>query len=667
MNIWKEESFDINLYNQVDSFFENLRGSKKLEYREGQHTMALDIMDAIKNREISLIEAGVGSGKSWGYLVPLIVSCKDKERFKGFIISTSSIALQDQLQEEIKTLSNLLEIPIDVEIAKGKNNYICQKRAEQFLAYQDNASRYPDLRDKIKEGKTERGEYQEIPTVAWKRLNVDRVKCNDCLYQKNCQYKLKRKAWPTSRAIICNHDLLAEALKREKSGKMLNIPSVLVIDEAHQLEEKIRNSYKNSLTKTGIEALIYAIYLETTEEIESSLPILTTLNQVFRTISNNAKKEYKSNNPNDIEHLDSETSGFKCTKKAKEQINKLIIEMNDLIMDAELNIGKNVNVVYRINELKEVKKILTDIVSNRQQNIYWAAFQPNTKEHVEIQYVPKNINKIASRLLSNPSYAKVFTSATLTPNVNDYGYFKKGLGLDEIVGLPIVQEFPQPSPYDYDHNTILYCATDVLSPKQQDHNLYIESLSKKVDELLEVTKGRSLILFTSKSDMEKVYQKLTEKDRDFNIILQEDGKSADLIKEQFKNDETSCLLATGAFWEGVDIKGPSLEQVIITKLPFPIVDPVIQEKASYYSDGFQEVYMPEMLLKLKQGTGRLIRSRNDKGIISILDSRMKEYGETILDALPYKNVTGSIDEVLEFARENLQNKKTTTTKVDIKQ
>ena len=138
MNIWKEKDrFNPKLYEEVDSFFENLYDNETLEYRSVQHTMALDIVDAIKNKEILLMEAEVGSGKSWGYLVPLLYASKDKENFKGFLISTSSIALQEQLKIEIENISKMLGIDIPITIAKGRNNFICKKRLDNYIRRHD--------------------------------------------------------------------------------------------------------------------------------------------------------------------------------------------------------------------------------------------------------------------------------------------------------------------------------------------------------------------------------------------------------------------------------------------------------------------------------------------------------------------------------------------------
>lgn len=160
------------------------------------------------------------------------------------------------------------------------------------------------------------------------------------------------------------------------------------------------------------------------------------------------------------------------------------------------------------------------------------------------------------------------------------------------------------------------------------------------------------MLFTSKSDMNYVYKKIGNKLDDINIYIQNDGSSQDKVKEQFKNDINSVLFSTGIFWEGIDIKGKALSNLIIARLPFPVVDPIMEYKKSKYKNGFNKVYIPEMLIKLKQGIGRLIRSETDKGIVCILDSRMDaKYQDVIRQSIPIKNFTTDIEEIKKFVKE----------------
>ena len=661
--VWEKENKILSREQeeQIDSFFANLEKSKTLEYREGQHTMALDIADAIKDRSILLIESGVGSGKSWAYLVPLIYASSGSDKFKGFIISTSSIALQEQLKKEIETLSEMLGVPkIKVTIAKGRSNYLCKRRFEFFERNAGQTEKVKSIRSRIKEGKVERTDFDDISQVDWKKMNVDKVRCTSCIYESDCTYRVQRKRWPESKAIICNHNLLVESLKRDSESPLLGEPSILIVDEAHTLEEKIRDSYKRSLNKQELESLIYGLYRHLNKNVKNDIPAIGTINSLFRKISTSAKREYNRHAAENIDVFDSESSSFKCTPTIKESIETLIKQLEELEEEAVFNrrYNRNKDFLEQINLLQETKQAFKDMVSSieKQKNVYWAAFLPGTREHIEIQYVPKNIPETARNLLKNPNYGKVFTSATLTAEGN-YEYFAKGLGIDNKIGNRITTEDPQRSPFNYDENAMLYCPLDLVTPKSHDHDSYLSSISTRINELLDVTEGRTLVLFTSKSDMREVYNRIKGENKPYNIYIQEDGKDVEALKQSFKEDTTSCLFATGSFWEGIDIKGESLESVIIPKLPFHVVDPIMDAKAEYYAGGSNAVYLQDMLIKLKQGAGRLIRSETDKGIVSILDSRIKDYGTVVLETLPFTNVTADLDDVKAFAASVLKTEK----------
>lgn len=657
MNIWKkEQEFDYQLYEEVDSFFENLNGSKVYEHRDGQATMALDVVDALKNREILLIEAGVGIGKSWGYLVPLLYASKNETKFKGFLISTSSIALQDQLKEEIEKLSDMLDIHIPVVIAKGRNNFICRKRLEAYISRNEEEQSLKEIESQVRDGKIDKTDYPDIPSRIWKNININYVNCANCLYNRQCKYILTRKQWPEANYVICNHDLLVEALKRDSNDFILKDPSILIVDEAHNLENKIRNSYQKSISKDKLEALILRIDLmireDDLEEYESN-PLVESLNKIFRMISTKAKYQYRKNSKQDSDVLDEAISGFDVSQPLAEEIIRFTRKLEVFIEEASKYPHLDKKLLNSISSLKEFAKVFQDLISNTKENIYWVTFLPGTKDHVSLEYVRKDIAKEAAKLLGNNAYGKVFTSATMTTGNGDYNYFFHNLGLQYINNISITKEYPQESPYDYQNNALLYLTKDVISPKSLDHDLYLETLTTKIEELINITKGRSLVLFTSKVDMKKVYDRISKMPHDFSIMLQTDDGNADDLKTKFKEDTSSVLFATGSFFEGIDIKGESLENVIITKLPFPVVNPTIQEKASHFANGFQEVYLPEMIIKLKQGAGRLIRSAEDKGIVAILDSRYEEYEEVILESLPFTNVTTDIEDVKKFAEEKL--------------
>lgn len=200
MSIWKKDQKIVE-YNEIekstDNFFEQIRGSKILEYREGQHTMALDVVDAMKNKEILLIEAGVGIGKSYAYIIPILYTLKKDKGFNGFIISTSTIALQEQIKEDIETAAKMLNIDIDVKIAKGKSNYICRRRLEFFLeSSHRNQKKYKYILDQLADDDIEdRNKFDKIDSKVWEKIKITSCDPKTCTKALSCQYILHKKSW----------------------------------------------------------------------------------------------------------------------------------------------------------------------------------------------------------------------------------------------------------------------------------------------------------------------------------------------------------------------------------------------------------------------------------------------------------------------------------------
>lgn len=258
-------------------------------------------------------------------------------------------------------------------------------------------------------------------------------------------------------------------------------------------------------------------------------------------------------------------------------------------------------------------------------------------------------------LFNDKETVKILTSATLNTSIDKneyYDYFMKTIGLSKSQKLFISE--PKESPFDIENNTLLYYSNDIAHP-QKEHNKYIEDITNRIVDLISITEGKTLILFTAKADMKIVYDKLKNKKLPYKLIIQNEGSSQIKTKEDFKEDINSVLLSTGTFWEGIDIQGNSLSSVIIVRLPFPILDPVIKYKSSLVKDPMS-VYLPEMIIKLKQGVGRLIRCNTDKGIIAILDSRIGDsskssYKEQVFDCIKSVNKTTDLECVKKFVKE----------------
>lgn len=250
------------------------------------------------------------------------------------------------------------------------------------------------------------------------------------------------------------------------------------------------------------------------------------------------------------------------------------------------------------------------------------------------------------------------TSATLTNSSNgdvieQYSYFINNIGFP-LDNTGYLSE-PKQSPFNYNQNTLLYYCSDLPHPTKERDKFLVEGTHRLI-KLLNISNGKALVLFTAKTDLEEVYKILSQSDLPFNVLTQQKNASQEKILEAFRNDTNSVLLGTGAYWEGINIEGVSLSNLIIFRLPFPVPDPIIEYKCSIVTNPLMDVRVPEMIIKLKQGIGRLIRSSTDKGIVSIIDPRLGDksnvpYKDEIWNSIPIKNRTNSIERLSEFYNE----------------
>ena len=338
------------------------------------------------------------------------------------------------------------------------------------------------------------------------------------------------------------------------------------------------------------------------------------------------------------------------TIKLSNMIKNILKDINDSI---QIHSNKNTEEIE--DDLNEYSKMFEILSSGQNGNyLFWIE---RRKRRNYVYCAPKNINTISYDLFFNNNHSFyrldgktfIFTSATLSVGKNNFKYFMQNIGAD-LVQKGLTLEDSYDSPYDYENNAIIYSCKDIENPKNK--NKYLKELVQKIKELILITNGKALVLFTSKSDMKYVYEHIGNKIGNINIYIQNDGSSQDTVKRKFKEDINSVLFSTGIFWEGIDIKGKSLSNLIIARLPFPIVDPIMEYKKSLNKNGFAKVYIPEMLIKLKQGVGRLIRSETDKGIVCILDSRMDKYEKRIKETLPIKKIVYSIEDLKSFIKKN---------------
>ena len=622
------------LIEPVQGFFEKA-AENGLERREGQIAMSSEICDAVVKKKPIAVEAEVGIGKSIAYLVPVILQYFRERR--QIIIATSTIALQEQLENDVHTVLRMIGVKAEIIAAYGMRNYICRRR----LAFQERknsaaVSRIAYIAQHGEQLKTKMG--IEINDKLWDSICIKSIgeRCRDCRYAHNCQYSQMRSRLQYENGIvICNQNMLvAHLIQKDKGlpGIFDSSNNITVIDEAHNLESKFRDAYTRRMSQSEFryELTVTEKRLKNTQPIDALRKMYAEL---FKSLHNDIA----------IQKRNAEGDMLIFYFNQGEYVKKLLFNIRRGLADLEKKLG------YELNSLA----FLRDLCNIRNESIIWL------ESDVELTFCicRKDICRDISRLLFKRDVCTVLTSATISSSsvgkpAERCRYFLEAL--DFPTGKGIISE-PKSSPFDYDKNTMLYVSPDMPYPGhcKEERRQYADAAISEIIKLLAVTDGKALILFTAKSDMTYVYGRLTNEKPPYKLLIQNDSSSQKRRLEKFRADTNSVILGSGTFWEGINIEGESLSQVIIYKLPFPVPDPINEYKMSLSKDPIMEVAVPDMIIKLKQGAGRLIRSATDKGIVSILDPRVNSksratYRDITLNALPEKHITEDIAELQEF-------------------
>lgn len=658
---WKQDFKNIG--EDVYSFFIDTAIEKGYENREGQWEMSFEITDAMKNRQHIVVEAGVGIGKTFAYIVPLLYY--HKRYNKPIVIATSTIALQEQLAADIKIIEDIMGYHPDIVLAKGQNHFLCKYRCDAyFLCEKDEAIR--KIYEEIDKGGCQKADWDiYIPDNIWNQINVKEfnpIFCRqNCVHKDYCfYYGLRHELLTTSGIILCNQDLLTINLRKRHNFSKEIITDrfqFVVIDEVHNLEGKVRNSYTTEVS-----------YVSLQRTVEQARKIARGLGN---TIDKKLKRYYK--------HLDSVFDSLnlqvkdqdRIAKKENREIERYYLDRNipalqglkdcvhDIFLEVSMQFGvddsyRNKDYDAELEALELQEEFWTAMLKEECEDIFWMTLNGKGKKGIVLANCPKDVNKLTERLFfSDEDFTTILTSATITSGVGEdyeegYKYFIAN------TNFPMEKGFiaePKYSPFNYDEHAMIYYTENMPHPSHE-RKRFIERGIDEIVRILEISKGKALILFTAKSDMVEVYEGL--KDRvPYRVLMQNGSASQSDTIAEFKKDVNSVLLGTGTYWEGISVEGIALSNLIVFKLPFPVPEPIIDYKTSICQDGLMEVLVPEMIIKLKQGIGRLIRSEKDFGIVSIIDSRVGEkskakYKRNIWEALPIKNRISNFDEIKEF-------------------
>lgn len=690
------EEIDIENYFAKDGIL--AKEIKGFEYRQEQEEMAQYIQDAINEDRKIIIEAGTGTGKTLAYLIPSIKWAVTNK--KKVIIATNTINLQEQLLlKDIPLAKSIIKDEFSYVLVKGRNNYVCKRLFNELVLGKsiDIETFSMEAREQIEYilkwgNKTKTGDKAELPFEVypdvWELVQSTTELClgKKCPYRKECFYMKTRMEKMEADILISNHHVFFADLnvraETDFDSEYLILPryDMVIFDEAHNVESVARSYFSVEVSKISFTRLLNRIYqkknkkkkeksalirVEDTvdeknlEDSEQYIYLLNTLKEEISILQNigdeyfdEIRKIYETNTEAPIKkslnNFEMTKSRFLENLREKKDIFQgkladflnLMMSFNNVIDEEK---DKNPEVINFNNHLKMFKAYIDSfkfINSFEDDNyIYWLDIN-SKRTNVVLTATPLNIAQKLSTVLFDNLDRLVFASATIVVNGN-FDYFKKSLGLDEEDCIEAIIK----SPFDYDEQMSVYIPSDIQD--LENINAFVSDASKFILNILLKTNGKAFILFTSYTMLNQIYYSISKKlkDKGFEVFLHGDKPRSQIIKE-FKEAENPILFGTTSFWEGVDVQGENLSNVIITKLPFlvptnPVVSAISKKIEEDGGNSFMDFQLPEAIIKFKQGVGRLIRKKTDSGNIFILDNRIlkKRYGSLFINALPsQKNI-----------------------------
>lgn len=607
--------------------------------RAVQIEMATAVTLALESRQILMVEAGTGTGKTYAYLVPSMLSGKK------VIISTGTKNLQDQLYyRDIPLIRQMLGVPLKIVILKGRSNYLCHQRLSAYmqtrfitkesLALLTHIKRWADgsLNGELEQFEGRTPDSHLLPYIT---STTDNCLGQECEFYSSCFVMKARRLAQDADVLIINHHLFFADTHLKETGifELLPDADAIIFDEAHQLPEIATHFLGESIS--GRQLAYLARDIEAEQMLGASdFPILkeqaALLSEAVKVLRLAFGKQARGS---------WEWIVYKPEiQKAINALKELLLSLSQYLEQVE---DRSKGLASCAKRLIKLRNLFTHLTSAAPKNqIHWYECENN---NFSLRHTPLDIAVHFQRLLAGKKRAWIFTSATLSVKGN-FSHFENCLGLNGNTTLHLE------SPFDYNKQALLYLPRIKVDPSHED---YILKVMEYAIPLLQETKGRAFFLFTSYKALNQSIEYLAAR-LNFPLLIQGTLPKSQLLTE-FSCLSNAILLGTSSFWEGVDVKGDCLSCVIIDKIPFLAPDdPVLKARMDYYrrqdKNVFQEIQLPQAVIALRQGAGRLIRDISDKGVLMICDPRMKtrDYGQTLLEALPPMRTTDSFQAVIDF-------------------
>jgi len=614
------------------------------EDRAEQRAMSAAVARALDDERPLIVEAGTGTGKTLAYLIPALQSGK------RVVVSTGTRALQDQIaRHDIPLLRTILPRPFSAVVLKGVSNYVCRRKLAETASRARAASELAALVDWSEH--TDTGDRAEVEWLAeaaplWTEVTTtpDARIGPRCPYFERCFVTQARRLAEKAELILVNHHLYFadRALRAAHVGaRVLPEHDAVIFDEAHQLEDVATEHFGARVSTHKLAQLVRDAHVGL-----SRMPLWTgraaddvilaveragiALFSQIRAVLVSESEARMHLPPGLFDAPERQTAWFKLDN-ALEELARAAEAESEPPPDGEESedAGARASLVGLARRAREMRDDLATIAEQRQKShVYWGEVRPTG---TLLTASPIEVGELVRRYIVTSGPTPIFTSATLTA-AGDFSYQRVRLGLDDPASC---DELLVPSPFDYARQALLYVPRDLPPPADDS---YSAAAAQRTLELLAITQGRAFLLFTSHRALRDAAARLAT--TPYPRLVQGDTPRATLI-DRFRATPNAILLGTGSFWEGVDVPGDALSLVVIDKLPFsPHTDPLVaarmQACAEAGRDPFQTIQLPAAAIALKQGFGRLIRRRDDRGIVAILDSRIvtRTYGRTFIETLP---------------------------------